>query len=135
SDTWQDSQFIYDTAKRMHIPLMAGSSVPLCLLTAPEAGEGTLQQVERGEKLKEIVGMSYHTLTTYGFHGLEMVQALAERRKGGETGIKEVRCVTGKGVFEASGKEYDPKLFDLALGTLEPRIPEGKTLEDIVREP
>jgi hypothetical protein len=27
-------------------------------------------------------------------------QALAERRKGGETGIKQVRCITGKTVFE-----------------------------------
>ena len=128
ADTWQDSQFIYDTAKRMHIPLMAGSSVPLTLLVS-EA------KVEPSSKLKQIVGMSYHTLTTYGFHGLEMVQALAERRKGGETGIKQVRCITGKAVFEASGKEYDPQLFDLALGKLEPQIPAGKTLEEIVREP
>jgi hypothetical protein len=128
ADTWQDSQFIYDTAKRMHIPLMAGSSVPLTLLV-------TDAKVEPGAELKQIVGMSYHTLTTYGFHGLEMVQALAERRRGGETGIKQVQCLTGHAVFEASGKEYDPKLFDLALGKLEPRIPEGKTLEDIVREP
>ncbi len=128
ADTWQDSQFIYDTAKRMHIALMAGSSVPLCLLASEE-------NVEAGAELMEIVGMSYHTLTTYGFHGLEMVQALAERRKGGETGIRKVRCVTGKAVFEGSGKEYDSKLFDVALGKLEPRIPEGKTLEGIVPEP
>jgi hypothetical protein len=128
ADTWQDSQFIYDTAKRMNIPLMAGSSVPLCLMM-PGAN------VELGVEVKQIVGMSYHTLTTYGFHGLEMVQALAERRKGGETGIKQVRCLTEKAVFEASGKEYDQKLFDLALSQLEPRIPQGKTVADIVREP
>ena len=128
ADTWQDSQFIYDTAKQIHIPLMAGSSVPLCLL-------GSDENVELHAKLKQIVGMSYHTLTTYGFHGLEMVQALAERRKGGETGIEQVRCLTGHAVFQASGKEYDPKLFDLALGKLEPRIPKGKTVEELVREP
>jgi hypothetical protein len=128
ADTWQDSQFIYDTAKEMRIPLMAGSSVPLCLLTPGE-------NVELEAEVKQIVGMSYHTLTTYGFHGLEMVQALAERRKGGETGIKQVRCLTEKAVFEASGKEYDQQLFDLALAKLEPRIPEGKTVEQIVREP
>src|SRR4029079_16996296 len=103
-----DSQWIYDTAKEMKIPMMAGSSVQLCLL-ASEAN------VEEGAELKQIVAISYHTLTTYGFHGLEMTQALAERRKGGETGIKRVRCLTGKSVWELAGKEYDPALLDAAV--------------------
>ena len=128
ADTHQDSQWIYDTAKEMNIPLMAGSSIPLCLL----ASEAT---TEEGAELKEIVGISYHTLTTYGFHGLEMTQALAERRKGGETGIKRVWCITGPAVWAASGKEYDQKLFDAALAKLEPKIPEGKTPADMVPEP
>ena len=71
ADNAQDSQWIYDTARQMHIPLMAGSSLPPSLLAA-EAN------VELGSEVKEIVGISYHTLTTYGFHGVEMVQALAE---------------------------------------------------------
>jgi hypothetical protein len=128
ADTQADSQWIYDTAKEMHIPLMAGSSVPLCLLASEAA-------VEEGAELKEIVGVSYHTLTTYGFHGLEMTQALAERRKGGETGIKRVRCLTGKAVWDAAGKEYDPKLLAAAVEKVGAKVPEGKTLADVVREP
>ena len=50
----------------------------------------------RGAKLKQIVATAYHPLDAYGFHALEAVQALAERRQGGETGIKRVRCLTGK---------------------------------------
>jgi hypothetical protein len=128
ADTHQDSQWIYDTAKEMKIPMMAGSSVQLCLL-ASEAN------VEEGAELKEIVGISYHTLTTYGFHGLEMTQALAERRKRGETGIKRVRCLTGNDVWDASGKEYDPKLFAAALGKVGATVPDGKTPADLVPEP
>jgi hypothetical protein len=128
ADTHADSQWIYDTAKEMKIPLMAGSSVPLCLHAA-EAN------VEEGAELKQIVGISYHTLTTYGFHGLEMTQALAERRKGGETGIKQVRCITGEAVWEAAGKEYDPALLEAALEKAGPRIPKGKTLQTAVKEP
>ena len=128
ADTNEDSHFIYDTAKRMNIPLMAGSSVPLCLMEA----EAT---VEAGAELKEIVGISYHTLTTYGFHGVEMTQALAERRKGGETGVKRVRCLVGKAVWDAAGKDYDPALLAAAVAKQSVKVPDGKTLADVVPEP
>jgi hypothetical protein len=128
ADTWEDSKWIYDTAKEMHIPLMAGSSVQLCLL----ASEST---VEPGAELKEIVGISYHTLTTYGFHGLEMTQALAEQRKGGETGIKRVQCLTGAAVWEAAGKVYDPQLLDAALDKVEAKVAPGQKREDMVPDP
>ena len=129
ADTWQDSKWIYDTAREMNIPLMAGSSVPLCL---PHAEA----QVEAGAELKEIVGISYGTLTTYGFHGLEMTLALGERRKGGETGVKHVRCVSGKAVWEAAGKDYDPQLLAAALmKEMSHVVPEGKTVADLVPEP
>jgi hypothetical protein len=128
ADTHQDSQWIYDTAKALNVPLMAGSSVPLCVFEA----EAT---VEPGAELKEIVGISYHTLTTYGFHGLEMTQALAERRKGGETGVKQVRCITGPAVWQAAGVEYDPQLFAAALEKVGATVPPGKTPADLVPEP
>lgn len=128
ADTYADSRWIYDTAREMKIPLMAGSSIPLCLLESDST-------VERGAALKEIVGVSYHTLTTYGFHGLEMTQALAERRKGGETGVKRVRCVSGKSVWDLAGKEYNPALLDAAVAKQSVKLPDGKKLADVVAEP
>jgi hypothetical protein len=128
ADNWADAKWIYDTAKEMHIPLMAGSSVQLCLLASDKT-------VEPGGDLKEIVGVSYHTLTTYGFHGLEMTQALAEQRRGGETGIKKVRCITGVAVWQAAGKEYDPALLAAAIEKVGAKIPAGKTPADLVPEP
>ena len=77
---------------------MAGSSLPT-LWRYPEA------DVERGRPLKEIVATSYGGLDAYGFHALEMVQCLAERRKQGdswgESGIKQVRCLEGDAVWQA----------------------------------
>lgn len=120
--SWQVSKWMVETAREQRIPLMAGSSVP-----------GTWRRpaadITRGAALKEIVGISYHTLDAYGFHGLEMVQCLAERRKGGETGVQSVQCLVGPAVWEAADKEYDSALLADALARLERPV----TIEDAKR--
>ncbi len=130
SDNWQDAKWIYDTARAMKVPMIAGSSVPL-LWRYPPA------DVRRGAKLDQILVVSYHRLDAYGFHALEVVQALAEQRHGGETGVKAVQCLTGEAVWQA-GKDgrYDRALLDAALSRLKERpIPKGKRIEDLAREP
>ena len=77
-DDWTDIAWFYGEAQRLKIPLMAGSSLPV-LWRYPEA------DVERGKPLKEIVATSYGPLDAYGFHALEIVQCLVERRKLGES--------------------------------------------------
>lgn len=129
SDNWEDARWIYDEAKRLKIPLMAGSSLPV-LWRKPEA------ELTRGAKVKEMVALSYHRLDSYGFHAVEMVQCLVERRAGGETGVKSVQCLTGDAVWEAGRRGvYDRAMLDAALARMELRkIPEGKTVEDLVRK-
>jgi hypothetical protein len=130
ADNWRDAKWIYETARQQKIPLMAGSTVPLTWRDPPI-------DVRRGAKLKEIVAVSFQRLDSYGFHALEAVQALAERRASGETGIARVQCLTGKAVWEAerSGR-YDRRLLDEALSRLKDRpIPAGKRIEDLVTEP
>ena len=130
ADNWQDAKWIYDQAKSMNIPLMAGSSLPVCWRYPPV-------DVPRDAKLKQIAAVSYHRLDAYGFHALEMVQCLAERRAGGETGVKAVQCLTGEAVWQAEKQGvYDRRLLDAALSRLrDSRIPQGKTLEETVKEP
>ncbi len=106
ADTTEDAKWIVDTAARLKIPLMAGSSLP-GLWREPAI------DVPRGEELEEIVAISYHTLDAYGFHALEMVQTLAERRKGGESGITSVQCLAGDDVWKDG--LYDPKLLAAAF--------------------
>ena len=130
ADNWTDAKWIYDTAKELNAPLMAGSSLPVLWRYPPD-------DVRRGAKLQEIVAVSYHTLDAYGFHALEIVQALAERRAGGETGVASVQCLTGKAVWEAEKSGvYDRRLLDEALSRLKERpLPPGKKIEELVTEP
>src|SRR5690606_32008699 len=83
SHTWSDIEWFRAASQRLKFPVMAGSSLPSGW-RAPAAN------VKRGARLKEIFGFSYHTLDIYGFHGMEALQCLAERRAGGETGIRSV---------------------------------------------
>jgi hypothetical protein len=129
ADNWQDAKFIYDTARELKIPLMAGSSLP-SLWRDPQI------DVRRDAKLNQIVGFSYGSLDAYGFHGIEMLQTLAERRHGGETGIKSVECLTGQAVWEAGSRGvYDQQIFGAALTRQKPAPPAGKKLPELVPEP
>ena len=109
---------------------MAGSSLPV-LWRYPPA------DVHRGAKLDQIVVTSYHTLDGYGFHAVEALQCLAERRAGGETGVRSVQCLTGPAVWRAGAEGvYDRALLDAALSRLKERpLPKGNRVEDLVPEP
>ena len=121
SDNWQDAKFIYDTTREMNIPFMAGSSLP-----------GTWRKpaadVREGARIDQIVALTFGSTDHYGFHALEFVQALAEQRCGGETGIEAVQCLAGDAVWDAMDKGlYDPKVFQAAWDSLpgdrgEPRL-------------
>jgi hypothetical protein len=130
SDNWNDAKQIYETARRLQVPLMAGSSLPTAWRDPPI-------DVNPKKPLREMVGVSYGSLDAYGFHALEMVQVLAERRPGGETGIRAVQCLEGDAVWEAGQSGvYDRKLLEAALSRLKLRpIPPGKRVEDLVRQP
>lgn len=129
ADTWQDIEWIYNVARQRGIPLMAGSSVPL-------AWRQPAIDVRRGAKLEQIVAVSFHTLDSYGFHALEMVQALAERRAGGETGVSQVRCLTGDAVWQA-GRDgvYDTTLLDAALNRMTWKRFAERPLHEAVSDP
>jgi hypothetical protein len=129
ADTWEDANWIHESARRRDIPLMAGSSLPV-LWRRPAA------DVDAHAPLAEIVAVSYHTLDAYGFHALEMVQSLAEQRAGGETGISRVQCLTGGDVWEAGEDgRYDPALLRAALLRLTHPITDPQVVRTRVREP
>jgi hypothetical protein len=130
ADNWQDAKWMYDEAKRLKIPMMAGSSLPV-LWRSPAV------DVDRAKPLKEIFALSYHRLDAYGFHALEMVQCLAERRPGGETGVKQVRTLRDDAVWQAIDEGLiDRELIDQAMSRYKDRpISRDKPLRDLVPHP
>jgi hypothetical protein len=129
ADNWTDAKFIYDCARVMNVPLMAGSSLP-------STWRRPLADVKRDARLREIVGITFHTTDAYGFHALEIVQALAEQRPGGETGLKAVQTLAGEAVWRAlDEKAFDADLFDAAWKRLSQPHNGGRPLREAVPNP
>lgn len=107
---WADARWIYDTAKELGIPFMAGSSMPFAFRMPP-------LNVPYGAEVKEIVVVAQGGIESYGFHALEIAQSLAERRKGHETGVTSVQCLTGAAFHEelARGHRWSRDLEDAAI--------------------
>lgn len=92
--TWADAKWMYDRARELMVPLLAGSSIPLTW-RKPDV------KLPVGCELTEAVALGYGPLEGYGFHTLEGLQCMVERRKGGETGVKAVTALTGDAMWQA----------------------------------
>ena len=94
SATWQDARWMYDRSRELMFPFMAGSSVPVTWRRPP-------LRLPRGAELTEAVQVGYGPFEGYGFHALEGLQCLAERRRGGEVGVRAVQCLQGEEMWRA----------------------------------
>ncbi len=129
SDNWTDAAWIDRTARRMKIPMMAGSSVPSYRREPP-------LDVKRHAVVEEIVAVSYGGVESYGFHALEMMQSLVERRKGGETGVLSVQCLSGDAVWKArKEKVFSDDLLQAALKVSKKRRRAERPLTESVKSP
>lgn len=129
ADNWEDAKYIHDTARELHIPLMAGSSVP-------GSWRHPAADIRRDAPVRDIVVLTFGSTDHYGFHALECLQAVAEQRRGGETGIRSVQCLAGPAVWQAQREgRFDSVLFTAAFSRQTRPLPPGKTLEELVPEP
>jgi len=85
---WDWAREMYDTARSLKIPFMAGSSVPLAT-RRPEF------ELPPGIELEQALAVHGGPLESYDFHGIELLQSIVEARKGGETGIRSVEFLEG----------------------------------------
>jgi hypothetical protein len=107
--TWADARWMYDRSRELFVPFMAGSSVPV-------TWRRPALKLPIGCQLVEAVQIGYGPFEGYGFHALEGLQCLAERRKGDEAGVRSVQCLQGKAMWEAlDGGRLSKELLEAAM--------------------
>jgi hypothetical protein len=92
---WDWARAMYDTCQKHRIPFMAGSSVPL-------AQRRPALELPANCAIDEALSIHGGPFESYDFHGLEVLQAFIEARRGGETGVTHVEFLTRDALFQAA---------------------------------
>lgn len=121
---FQDAKHMYDTAGEMEIPLMAGSSLPVTwrkpAVTLP-----------MGCEIEAAISVGNGGSESYGFHAIEGLQCMIERRRGGESGVSSVQAVRGNALWQAERDgRWSRPLLEAALKIM-PNTREGKFEEKL----
>jgi hypothetical protein len=96
-------------SRELGFPLMAGSSLPVTW-RRPEL------EPPLGTPFSEGLVCYGGSVEVYFIHGLETLQCMLERRRGGETGVKSVVCLEGDAVWKAGDEgRWSWKLLHAAL--------------------
>ena len=127
SYNWLDCKWIYDRAKELNVPMMAGSS-------RPYNWRDPVLEHPIGTKITEALAIGTATLDAYGHHNVEGLQCMVERRAGGETGVASVQGLKGNDVWAAidSGR-ISQKLVDAACDKIRNKLP--GSMRELVKMP
>ena len=91
---WEWAKKMVNTAHAMGFPLMAGSSLPVTW-RMPSI------DLPYGAAVEELMCVAMGGIDSYDFHALEVIQCMAQRRRGGETGVASVEGLRGDSVWRA----------------------------------
>jgi len=124
---WDWARVMYDTARGLNIPFMAGSSVPLAERRPPA-------EIPRGARITDAVSVHSGPVESYDFHGLEVLQAMVESRRGAETGVARVQFLQGEALWKAANNGlWSVELAQTALSTDLPVA--NASARDLIRPP
>lgn len=133
-----DKHLSYDHAKaakmaavsrELGFGLMAGSSLPVTW-RRPEIEPALETRFQEG---LVTFGFDRGPVEIYMFHGLEALQCMLERRRGGETGIRSVTGLAGPAVWKAGDEgRWSWKLLEAALAR-SPSRNYGDVRENVTR--
>jgi hypothetical protein len=128
SYSWEKAKQMYDWSRELKFPFMAGSSIPVTV-RVPEV------EIPYGAQFEHALAVGYGGLDAYGFHTLEALQCMVERRAGGETGLAAVEWVEGDAVWKWRDGEgrWSAPLLEAALAR-SPKTKAGRP-EQNVKEP
>ena len=140
---WEWAKEMVDTARAMKFPFLAGSSLPV-------TWRMPATDLPFGAEPEEMMCVAFGGLDVYDFHALETIQCMAERRKGGETGVAAVQALRGPAVWKAlaaggwAAGGWDVRLFEACLArsqtlaqapTFSHRYPTPAQMAEWVKDP
>ena len=106
---WEWARKMYDTSKELGFAYMAGSSLAVTWRIPPV-------EFPADARVREALCICYGGVDSYDFHGLETIQCMVERRKGGETGVKWLQAYRGEKFWDACRDNVWPReLMNAAL--------------------
>lgn len=112
--SWDHAKSMVDASRELGFGLMAGSSLPV-------TWRQPAVDLPLGTRLEEVLGVWNGWLDGGDIHVLEAMQSIAERRRGGETGVRWVEAVRGERFWKAfdagswAAGGWDPALLEAAL--------------------
>ena len=118
SYSFEKAKRMVDTSKRLGFPMLAGSSLPVTW-RLPDL------ELPLDCAIEDVVMIGSGGSDAMDYHALEAMQCMVERRKGGETGVRAVRMVTGDAVWK---EDYSKELLAAALSRSD--TPQGPTIQD-----
>ena len=113
---FRDAEWMWARAQALQIPLMAGSCLPL-------AWRRPWLEYELETPVEEALAVGYGGIEAYGYHTIETLLCMVERRQGGETGVAAVQCLEGEAVWRARDKGlFAVDLADAACAVIEDKL-------------
>jgi hypothetical protein len=140
---WEWAEEMVRTSRELGFGFAAGSSLPVTW-RMPDI------DMPHGAEVEEMMCVGVGGMDSYDFHALETIQCMAERRRGGETGIIAVQGLRGDSVWKAMDAGgwraggWDPRLFEACLSrsqtlaqpeTFSDRYPSPAQIRKWVKEP
>ncbi len=125
---WDWAKEMVDISRELKFAFTAGSSLPVTW-RMPSI------DLPYDAEVSEMMCVAIGAMDSYDFHALEVIQCMAERRKGGETGVSAIQGLRGDAVWKAmaagnwNAGGWDPKLFEACL-TRTQTLSQPKTFSD-----
>ena len=91
---WEWAAEMVELSRAMQFPFLAGSSLPVTW-RMPSI------EMPYGASVQEVLCVAMGGVDIYDFHALEVIQCMAERRRGGETGVVALQAMRGDPVWRA----------------------------------
>ena len=140
---WEWAKEMVDISRELNFAFTAGSSLPV-------TWRMPAIDMPNGAEVEELMGVSIGSIDSYDFHALEMIQCMAERRRGGESGVVAMQALRGDAVWKAmemgnwADGGWDQRLFEACLSrsqtlaqpdTFSHRYPTPAQIREWVKDP